>query len=171
MWIGNNPNATGAYMTPPPEFWLPQNDALARNTALNYMLEYPWRTISLLPKKLWLSIDREPWSEWIFLGVNNTPSNPAIPQAVQLILNIYYWPVLMLALGSIGLLLVKKQYRTLMPLLLLAYSMGSQLIFFGTPRFRWTVQFLIVIYAAAFFTLLPKRKSIKTLLTPPTSFN
>jgi uncharacterized membrane protein len=37
---------------------------------------------------------------------------------------------------------------------LLAYSIGGQLPFWGSPRFRWIAQFLLAIYAAAWVVSL-----------------
>jgi hypothetical protein len=163
LWIGNNPAATGAYMDPPPASWDPANDAKLRQAAFDYMREQPLRTVGLLGWKLLYSVDREPWIEWVFLETSITVDDRVQP-LVQNIANLYYWLVLHAALGSVSWALAARRAWLLLPLLLLVYSIASQLPFFGTPRFRWTVQFVLVVYAAAFPGLLRLRAGQGELL-------
>ncbi len=149
LWIGNNPQATGAYISPPGEYWDPRNEAPARAAALAFMVDEPARVVELTLRKVWYSFAYEPWAEWVFL--KTTVALPAqLPDGVQALLNLYYWMLWPLVLGAAAWLVAAGRYRWLLPLLLVAYSVGSQLPFFGTPRFRWTVQFVLIAYAAAF---------------------
>jgi hypothetical protein len=153
---GNNPTATGFYVNPPPGSWDPQKDAQLRAEAIQFIREQPLRSAQLLGWKLFYSVNREPWIEWVFLATR-IPVDPALQPLIQTIANVYYWLILAAALGGMALVVGAKRTRLLLPLLLLVYSIASQLPFFGTPRFRWIVQFLLVVYAAAFPVLLRAR--------------
>jgi hypothetical protein len=165
LWIGNNPQATGGYIAPPSEFWDPRNDARAQREAIEYMLHHPLRVIELIPTKIWLSFDREPWPEWVF-GATAVPTAPEIVERVRWLANIVYWLTLALSIGSISMLVRTKQSRLLAPLILLVYSVATQIPFFGTPRFRWTTQFLLIIYASAFPVLLRLRTAQTSSIAP-----
>ena len=156
LWIGNNPDATGAYMSPPGEFWQPQNEDEAAEEAIRYMLNNPLHVLSLLPRKLWFSLNRDHWGlDWVLLQTRQ-PLPPALVNALRLASGLAYWPMLLAAVGSAALLIRRGRARRLWPLLLVIYSVASQLPFFGSPRFRWTTQFLLIIYAAA---LLPRLRA------------
>ena len=94
-----------------------------------------------------MSLAGEPWAEWVFLRTAR-PFAPETQGRVQLVLNAYYRVVLFMATAAAGWLLARREPLRLLPLLLLAYSVATQLLFFGTPRFRWTAQFVIVAFAA-----------------------
>jgi 4-amino-4-deoxy-L-arabinose transferase-like glycosyltransferase len=154
LWIGNNPDATGGYIQPPSGiFWDAAYDAQATQEALAYIRSHPWETVKLMPVKVWISFNKEPWAEWVF-GKTRFPVGENVPAQVSRVMDSFYWPMLVFSLLSMGLLAANRQARLLAPLLLLVYSTASQLPYFGTPRFRWTVQFLLIIYAAAFPFLL-----------------
>lgn len=153
LWIGNNPDATGLYMSPPAAFWDPLNEAQARTEAIHYILQNPGLTALGLVKKLWYSLAWEPWTEWVFL--KTTITLPAEAQwMMQLVADLYYWPIFLLAIASTIWLANTRQSYLLLPILLLAYSIGGQLPFWGSPRFRWIAQFLLAIYAAAWVASL-----------------
>jgi 4-amino-4-deoxy-L-arabinose transferase-like glycosyltransferase len=59
LWIGNNPDATGAYMTPPSDYWDAQFDAIAGQKAIAYILGNPSHPLKLLPYKIYYSLNRE----------------------------------------------------------------------------------------------------------------
>jgi len=166
LWIGNNPQTTGAYMTPPSAFWDPRNESQARQEAIDYIRTHPVQTFWLLGRKIWYSLDHEPWVEWIFLKTRQV-----MPTKVQVQLHaladLVYWPTLLTALGSAAWLIAAGRGRRLLPLLLLVYSIASQLPFFGTPRFRWTVQFELIIYASAYLLLLQATLAMNKLRPLP----
>lgn len=149
LWIGNNPNATGAYMSPPGAFWDPQNEANATKEAIDFIVSHPMETVSLMPKKIAYSLGREHWPvDWIFLKTD--PENSLITyESLSISSNIYYYIVVVLALIGVGGLLWGGQYARLLPLLLIIYSIAGQLPFFGSPRFRWITQFVLIMYATA----------------------
>jgi len=150
LWIGNSPNATGAYISPPGNFWDPQNDAIASHEAIDYILSHPIRTIKLLPYKIYYSLNRENWCvDWIFMKTNT--GTPQISyEFLYKVTNVYYAVVLCMAIGSMIIMLRKKQYSLLLPILLMVYSIAGQLPFFGSARFRWITQFVLIFYAAYF---------------------
>lgn len=170
LWIGNNPKATGGYIAPPGEYWDPRNDAEATRVALEYMRSEPARVLALLPRKVYLSFAGEPWAEWVFLSTAR-PFPPATQGRLQVALNAYYWLVLLTATTATLWLAVRREAIRLLPLLLVAYSVATQLPFFGTPRFRWTVQFVIVAFAAGFAQMAAEawhaRRSAGTALGLP----
>lgn len=149
LWIGNNPNATGAWMSPPREFWEPENEAIARHEAIDFIRSHPAEFLSLLPKKIAYSLVRENWAvDWIFLNTSHT--DPSVSyEFLSGISNAYYAVVAGMAIASIMIFIWKKNFRQLLPLLLMVYSISGQLPFFGSPRFRWITQFVLIFYAAA----------------------
>jgi 4-amino-4-deoxy-L-arabinose transferase-like glycosyltransferase len=154
LWIGNNPQATGAYISPPGNFWDPQNDALASREAIDYITSHPVQTIKLLPFKIFYSLNRENWPvDWIFMKTyKDTPQISY--EFLSKVSNVYYIVVSCLAVASIIIILQKRQYSLLLPIFLLVYSIAGQLPFFGSPRFRWIAQFVIIFYAAYFLPIL-----------------
>lgn len=154
LWIGNNPNATGAYMSPPGEFWNPANEAIASREAIDYILNHPTHVLRLLPKKIAYSFVRENWPvDLIFLKTSSVAPSVSY-EFLSAISNAYYAVVVGMAIASIMIFLWKKRYRQLLPLLLMVYSIFGQLPFFGSPRFRWITQFILIFYAASLPTCL-----------------
>jgi hypothetical protein len=153
LWIGNNPNATGTHISPPGEFWDPRNDALARDAALEYIRNHPVAVIQLIPAKIWYFMRMEAWIDWIFLN-----TSVEVPRSVFLtvkgIANLYYWVVLAASITSIVLLARRRAYWLLVPLLLFLYNAASYMPFTGQLKYRWPLQFVLIVYAAALPLLL-----------------
>lgn len=171
LWIGNNPQATGAYINPPSEYWDPRSEAAVRAAALDFMFDQPGQVVELTLRKVWYSFSYEPWVEWLFLKTSVAVPEQ-LPETLQAVLNLYYWAMWPLLLGTAAWLVAAGRYRWLLPLLLVAYGVGSQLPFFGTPRFRWTVQFVLIAYAAAFPMLIRASQAVqqraeRALITTP----
>ncbi|MEZ4593411.1 MAG: glycosyltransferase family 39 protein [Chloroflexota bacterium] len=154
LWIGNNPEATGAYIAPPGEYWNPQNEDLASQEALTYMVNNPAKVVSLFPYKIAYSLDREHWVvDWIFLETETGMSTLSYELLVYLS-DGYYIVMSGLAILSVLWMWRKKSYGQLLLLLLVAYSIAGQLPFFGSPRFRWITQFVLIFYAAVSVALI-----------------
>ncbi|MCU0493961.1 MAG: hypothetical protein MUD01_20415 [Chloroflexaceae bacterium] len=150
LWIGNSANAYGGYFLPPDEISDPRNDRQVRDEVLAYALANPGHVLGLMPHKLRFLFDRE-----YFEGIVTT--GRLSESQLGLLLHLAdgsYFLLLGLALASVALLLMRQQWGLLAPLLLFAYNIASYVPFFGDARFRWPVQFLLVIYAAALPALL-----------------
>jgi hypothetical protein len=158
LWIGNNPNATGTHMSPPGEFWDPRNDARARDEALAYIRHHPAAVIQLIPAKIWYFMRMEAWIDWIFLH-----TSVEVPRWVFLgikgIANLYYWAVLAAATISIVVLARRRAYWSFVPLLLFLYNAASYMPFTGQLKYRWPLQFVLVVYAAALPLMISRAKS------------
>ncbi len=148
FWIGNNPQATGTFMMPPYGYWVTLS-AQARDAVLLYLREHPMHFFSLLPLKLYHLLGYESYAyDWGFLQINtNFAYLPTTLAQLDLVLNIPYW--LLSGLAVMGFILGCITHRTLVRLwLLFGFNIAIYLIFFGLPRFRWAVQFVMILSAA-----------------------
>jgi hypothetical protein len=149
LWIGNNPKATGGLIDPPGYLWDPRNEARARDEAIAYMIAQPWHAVALIPKKLSNLLTYEYFGDI----VTSEQLPPEQVSQVRHLMNISYWIILAPALSSIALLIIRRQIRLLTPLILFGYNIASYLPFFGDSRYRWPLQFIVIIYAAALPTI------------------
>lgn len=166
LWIGNNPDATGRFMEVRGEFWAAEFDSEARQMALNYIRANPGHILRLLPVRLWYSLDVEPGAEWVFASTT-VPYPPDARARILALMNLTYWLVSALAIVAVIILLRRKQGHLLVPLILLAFSVATQLPFWGSTRFRWVAEFLIIIFAANLPTLLHRPHSEASLAQQP----
>lgn len=149
LWIGNSPGATGGYILPPPQLSDPRNAGRAQDEALAYIRDHPDDVARLLPEKLEYLL-REEYSD----GIMNTGAlAPDAVAYIRRLMQLSYLVVCVLAIGAIGALL-QRDRRLLYPLALFAYNIASYLPFFGDARYRWPLQFLLILYAAALPSLL-----------------
>lgn len=146
LWIGNNPRADGFYVYPPHAYLDAQNDALAREAAMAWIREHPMRALQLVPAKLWYLMRWEEWQTWIFAS---TTASPVLPfeRIISWTTNSYYWMVLGAAGVGSRSLMTRHQPRLLILWMLFAYNLCSYLPFFGLGRFRWPLQFILILYA------------------------
>jgi hypothetical protein len=160
LWIGNSPGATGGYVEPPPELSDPRNAERAKDEAVAYIREHPGQAARLVPRKLEYLMGEE-YSD----GIMNTGAlAPETVAYIRQLMQLSYLVICVLALGGICLLL-RRDWRLLYPLALFAYNTASYLPFFGDARYRWPLQFLLILYAAALPGLLqaqpePQRRPI-----------
>lgn len=106
LWMGNNPQATGAYM-PMPDDVMPLNEtqraAVLGSRATQFMSEHPGKAVALFLHKLVITHDRET------IGVvwNMDSLAPAIGDRGVMILKalstMYWWVVLLLGIAGIAL--------------------------------------------------------------------
>ncbi|NJO06222.1 MAG: hypothetical protein HC876_12265 [Chloroflexaceae bacterium] len=155
FWIGNNRNATGTFMEPPYGYWLTYSD-IARDRALAYLQEHPFHMVRLVPLKLWHMLATEAFSGLygFLLFETHMPIPLVVRWLVDALLNGSYWLICGLACVGIGVLVRRRQWIVLAPLLLFTYNLACHILFFGLPRFRWPVQFVLLLYAAAGLTWL-----------------
>jgi len=149
FWIGNNPQATGTFMMPPYGYWITLS-AQARDATLLYLQEHPMHFFRLLPLKLYHLLGYEAYTgDWVFLqAAHHDAFDPQFLATIAWVLNIPYW--LLSGLAVAGFVLGGITHRpTLVRLwLLFGFNIATYLIFFGVPRFRWTVQFVMILSAA-----------------------
>ena len=141
-------------MNPPvDDYWNPYLDAAIQKEALNYILQHPLHILSQLPARAWNLMNIEHPVRLFF--ANTSIDFPAtVPVRIGILLNTSYWLVLTLSCGSCFLLIKTRQARMMTLLIPFLYNIASYLPFFGVPRFRWPLQFVLLIYAAAFPSLL-----------------
>lgn len=158
FWIGNNPNATGTFMPPPYGAWVVHRDTVLA-AALEYIRAYPSETLRLWPVKLWYLLAHEHYarSTALLLAPNHPLASPALLGALTILLNISYWLLAGFALLSSIRLALRRRWVVLLPLLLFGYNLLAYLPFFGVERFRWPLQFLLIIFAAAALQTLWQR--------------
>jgi hypothetical protein len=154
LWMANNPEATGTHLDPPAEYWNPENDALARQTALDYLAENPWHPLKILPAKVWYSFRGEAWADW-FIEETDPPLSEPVTDIIRALSNVSYFIILALSIGGIIWLLRKRAFPSLAPLLLFGYSLAATLLLFtGQLKYRWPLQFILILYAALSLSLM-----------------
>lgn len=148
FWIGNNPNATGTFMMPPYGYWITLSE-YARDYAIYYIRLYPEHFLRLLPLKFYHLVGYEAYTgDWVFLqAATGNAFDPTFLAMIDRVLNIPYWIIGSTALVGLG-LAVQQRHPLLWLWLLFGYNITSYLVFFGVPRFRWTLQFVLVLSAA-----------------------
>jgi hypothetical protein len=102
---------------------------------------------------MWYLMRMEAWIDWPF-----QKTSISIPvstfNTIKTLSNTFYWIILALAIASIVLLLQRRMYRSLMPMLLFLYNALSYLPFTGQLKYRWPLQFILIFYAAALPSLV-----------------
>jgi hypothetical protein len=171
LWMANNPLATGDHIAPPPEFWDPLNEPQARAIALQYIRDHPTHLLTILPAKIWHMFRMEPFIVWFFQQTR-MPIPTALSNAVKLIANTYYFVILLLAGIGVGGLIAQKKYRFLGPLFLLVCGVVLQIaVFTGQSKYRWPMQFVIIMYASLTITWLlaaaARKYSTRQTQNPP----
>lgn len=166
LLVGNNPHATGAYgghnqITSMLNDVQDEHgrDVRARTIAIKYMIDHPWQTVKLWPRKLWhmywKDVEGISWNEnGLYLVQGSTA------KAVMLLLKggaqLYYVLVGAAFLFSLFLMLLKRGTRTKsqpFPILgswIVLYFTFLSLLTFGDTRFHFSVIPWMVMYAAAF---------------------
>jgi hypothetical protein len=159
LWIGNNPQATGTFMRVPARLEGVSGDALAAVEARAYILAHPAEALQLLPAKLFylLSVEGYSATRYPLLNSPQRPFSAATSAQLGTLMNVSYYALLVLALLSIVLLLRRRRWRLLLPFGLFVFNLICYLPFFGFARYRWPLQFLLIIYAAAVPMLLRAR--------------
>jgi hypothetical protein len=156
LWIGNNPQATGTFIRVPAQLEGVAGDALAGAEARAYILGHPAETLELLPAKLFylLSVEGYSATRYPLLNSPQRPFSAAASAQLGALMNISYYALAALALFGVALLLRWRRWRLLLPLGLFIFNLVCYLPFFGFARYRWPLQFLLIIYAAAVPMLL-----------------
>lgn len=148
LWIGNNPSATGTYVPPPDEFWLPEFDNIARDQAIQFLKNYPLQAIGLIPNKVWFLFNQEHPVNILFARTKYEVE-PMWPTIARIALDVTYWLTNFLAAVCIIRLIYLRQWALLAPTLVLLFNVAAHLPFFGVPRFNWPVRYITILYVSA----------------------
>lgn len=149
LHIGNNPQATGKWVSFPAEleatgsgFGTPQSDAWHRAEALKHIREHPVETFKLGFEKiawfLWPRFEREELTELYKLP----PRQATIISSVLGMLS-----GTMLILGVAGLVFGTRDWLWWVSLTLIVYTLAVTFMVYGSPRYRDTVDYLLLVYA------------------------
>ncbi len=168
LLIGNHPDATGGYMDPTQcgvsfrGLSEVERSNKATRAAVDHIFAHPWRTIRLWPSKVWNTFGRAtdgPY--WAFQKVKGQLTVPGVGEDKRLYLasrsyaSIYHAAVM--SLFVIGVLFLFKSRTRLegtmrVPVLgvaLVGYVVLVSCVFFGNPRFAFSVMPFIAMYAGA----------------------
>lgn len=161
LWVGHNPNATGAQMYPPPEYYeqfgteapareLDSAKAL-RSEAIHYMLTHPVDEVRLIPWKLTAMFRGDSYA---FDWVNAAPEPPLSATNVERIGTVadaaWFALVAFTALGVVG--LGRAAWRQPM-MRAIATSLATMLflygfLYYGNYRYRLPYTPLMIVVAA-----------------------
>lgn len=150
LHIGNNPDATGKWVSFPTEsevvaggFGTPRSDAWHRTEAIKYIRDNPFQTFQLGFKKvawfLWPRFEREELTELYKLP----PRQATFIASVLGLLS-----GAMLLLGIAGFVFGKRNWFWWLSLTLIGYTIAVTFVVYGSPRYRDAVDCLLLVYAA-----------------------
>jgi 4-amino-4-deoxy-L-arabinose transferase-like glycosyltransferase len=182
LWVGHNPDATGAQTYPPPEFYdrfgteAPgrelESARYMRREALRYMVNHPVHELQLIPLKiLYLNRGDSNALQWVNVQPDGTAMSPLTAERVGLVADIAYYVVLTMLLASI-IVLGQPLWRhpvmkgVLTSLLTALFLFGF--LYYGNYRYRIPYTPLMVLVASVFATAIWRRRS--ALRTDVTGF-
>jgi hypothetical protein len=157
--IGNNPQADGTFADWTEEMKTTARkqageykiDQAFRQAALEYIRQHPWRTLQLLPAKVYhLYRDEQTGIHWNHVELR--PATSGVYTALhifQVVTNIYYWLIGVLFLASIVFLIRRRQPFPLEGLAIIGYFTLLAMVFFGDSRYHFPLIPWLVMYASA----------------------
>ncbi len=145
LYIGNNPEATGAYMEPP-ELDI-ENEALAskkyQHMAIEYTLRNPLQILRMIPRKLfYLFIKDNVGIDWTDAGMESTKGQGIL----HLLSFVIYYPILFMGLW--GLFRGRKGNE----FWFFIYFVALYMVFFGADRFDYPLMPILAMYAGKAIT-------------------
>ena len=173
FWMGNNPDATGAYIPLPGDVSGLSEAARSKllgERAKNYILQHPGRAGTLFLRKLIITHDRET----IGISWNESSLHPVVGniglRIAKAISTIYWWVAL--ALGATGavLLFLQNGWRGLLHPALLAWAYFALVhaVTVGADRYHFpSIPFIAMLGGYAVEYIRHKRASVKS--TEPTA--
>jgi 4-amino-4-deoxy-L-arabinose transferase-like glycosyltransferase len=173
LWVGHNPDATGAQMYPPPEFYdrfgteHPRRELESarymRREAFRYMLTNPAHELRMIPSKLlYLNRGDSFALQWVNAQPEGTALSTSTSERIGLIADIAYYAVLTSLLLGVG-VLGRELWRT--PIMRgVATSLLTALflfgfLYYGNYRYRIPYTPLMVLVASAFVMTVWRRRS------------
>jgi 4-amino-4-deoxy-L-arabinose transferase-like glycosyltransferase len=174
MWMGNNPDATGAYMALPNDvsgMSEVERSRLLGSRARAFVAEHPARALGLFVRKLVISHDRET----IGITWNEESLGPALGgravQAAKLVSTAYWLLVLMLAGAGAAIVLVRERWRGLIHPALLAWAYFALVhaATVGADRYHFpSIPFIAILAGVAIARFARVESVDKTALNPKT---
>jgi 4-amino-4-deoxy-L-arabinose transferase-like glycosyltransferase len=173
LWVGHNPDATGAQMYPPPEFYdrfgteHPRRELESarymRSEAIRYMLTNPGHELRMIPLKLlYLNRGDSFALQWVNAQPEGTPLSDNASERIGLIADIGYYAVLTSLLLGVA-VLGRELWRT--PIMRgVATSLLTALflfgfLYYGNYRYRIPYTPLMVLVASAFLMTIWRRRT------------
>jgi 4-amino-4-deoxy-L-arabinose transferase-like glycosyltransferase len=174
LWVGHNPDATGAQMYPPPEFYdrfgteNPRRELdsarYMRSEAIRYMLTNPVHELQLIPLKiLYLNRGDSSALQWVDVQPEGTAMSPLTSQRVGLVADIAYYALLTTLILSV-VVLGRALWRhplmkgVLTSLLTALFLFGF--LYYGNYRYRIPYTPLMILVASVFATTIWRRRSV-----------
>lgn len=186
LLIGNHPDATGSYMDPTKcgvnvrGLGEVERNSKTTKAALDHIVSHPWRTIKLWPAKAWNTFGRAtdgPY--WAFqktkgqLTVPGAGDDKALFLASKSYASISHGILLSLFVIGVPVLLRSRQRLEgtmrvpALGIALVGYVLTVSFVFFGNPRFAFSVLPFMAMYAGAllvvvWLALVPQRQDRPT---------
>ncbi len=161
LYIGNNPDATGAYRSSFPDHLFNEGEGIRNRKALalavDYIFNHPSRFLVNGAKKLGHLFRSE--AEVLVWSFSSTPADPSIrfaekyrslPSGLILVVNLAYASVLLG--GLLGLLSARKGILVRYTFWFLILTILIHGVFFGGSRFHFPLMPLFVLYAAVAYS-------------------
>jgi 4-amino-4-deoxy-L-arabinose transferase-like glycosyltransferase len=174
LWVGHNPDATGAQMYPPPEFFdrfgteHPQRELESarymRSQAIRYMFTNPGHELRMIPLKiLYLNRGDSYALQWVNAQPDGTALSPQVSERVGLVADIAYYALLTSLLLSVAVLGRELWRQPIMrgvatSLLTALFLFGF--LYYGNYRYRIPYTPLMVLVASVFVVTVWRRRSV-----------
>jgi hypothetical protein len=173
LLIGNHPRATGGYMDPTKcgtdlsGLGEVERNKKATQAALDHMTAHPWRTLQLWPSKLMNTFGRaSDGPYWAFQTVKDQLVVPGKGDDKPLFLasrsyaGTYHAALMVLFLVAVPVLFALRQKVEwvmrvpVLPLAMVLYVALVSVVFFGNPRFAFSVMPFVAMYAGALLVMV-----------------
>jgi len=151
LWIGNNPQADGGYMGPPPINADPApanevaEDKLYREHAINFIRENPGRYLQLSLARVVQTFDRETYGvAWNDNGLTESAKLP-----LKAIMTIYWLAIFGAGIAGLAFYVWQKPMRILSPFVVLpAALVAPSILIMASERFHYGLTPFIAAFAA-----------------------
>lgn len=174
LWVGHNPDATGAQMYPPPGFYDRfgtenpsrelESTSYMRREAIRYMLTNPGHELRLIPLKLlYLNRGDSFALQWVDAQPEGTAMSPRTSERIGLVADIAYYAVLtslLLGVAVLGRELWRQPIMRGVATSLLTALFLFGFLYYGNYRYRIPYTPLMVLVASVFVVTVWRRRSV-----------
>lgn len=163
LWIGNNPQADGGFMAPPPlpGGTLPKGevaqDRAYQAAAKDYIYRHPLRYAQLSARRLVIALDRETFGVgWNDKGLPGFAKGP-----LKVLMSAYWYVLFLAAVAGMGLFLWRRPLNIFSPFVALPVAiMATPVLVMSAERYHYGIAPFVAIFTASFVLGLRKGQEV-----------